>query len=109
MTTWLAECVTFPFPTPAGGGYSSTTDISQLEVAQLKSNWKAQYAVRDDTLVQKLCHTLDNILGDTILPCDPEELLLIFGHHLQFRYGSQELEDLEWSTNTNEAKVVRVS
>jgi hypothetical protein len=38
--------------------------------------WKAKYAVRDDTLVRKLCGSLKNILGDTALSADSEEALL---------------------------------
>jgi hypothetical protein len=38
---------------------------SDMEVGLLAREWKAQYDVRDETLVQKLCETLENILGDT--------------------------------------------
>jgi hypothetical protein len=112
MTTWqefLVEHAKFPFPsldkvTPDGHG---TTDISLVEAGLLAPEWKAQYAVRDEDLLQKLCQTLDDILGDTYLldGCE-DRLLKLFGGRLQFRtIGQQEWENSEWSVNNDEAKV----
>jgi len=58
-------------------------------------------------MIQKRCHTLENILRDTLLPDGCEgQLLLLFGRHLQFRpIGKQELEDEDWSGNESEVKV----
>ncbi|KAH9080461.1 hypothetical protein EDB83DRAFT_2548114 [Lactarius deliciosus] len=39
-----------------------------MDVGNVAPEWRAKYAVPDETLVQKLCKTLDNILGDTVLP-----------------------------------------
>jgi len=57
--------------------------------------------VRDDTLVQKLCHTLRNILGDTLLAADTEShLLASFSPNLEFVRGRALRA---WSTNLSEA------
>jgi hypothetical protein len=92
---FLVEHAKFPSPHPVEDGSVSTTDVSDVEVGLLEREWKAQYAVRDETLVQKHCHTLENILGDTPLPDDSEgQLLLSFGRCLQFRtIGRREVED----------------
>ena len=72
---------TFPFPScdenrsivgHGGGGHG--TDISQMEVGLLEE-WKAGCAVRDNTLVQKLCRTLENILGDISLAVEDDDSL----------------------------------
>jgi hypothetical protein len=110
MTTWrdfLVEHAKFPFPHPVENGTVSTTDVSVLDVGLLEREWKAQYAVRDETLAQKLCHTLDYILGDTLLSDESEGLLLSnFGRRLQFRaYSGRELEDTDWSMNESEVTV----
>ena len=110
MTTWrefLVEHAKFPFPHPFEHGSVSTTDISDMEVGLLAQGWKAQYAVRDETLVQKLCQTLENILGDSLLPDGSEDQLLsIFGRRLQFRhFGMREVVFRGWSTNESESDV----
>ncbi len=110
MTTWggfLFEHAKFPFPQLVEDRYVGTTDISNFEVALLDTEWKAQYAVRDEALVHKLCQTLEDILGDTRLPDDSEDQLLsMFGRHLQFyTVGGLELEDEGWSTNGSESDV----
>ncbi|KAI9464522.1 hypothetical protein BJY52DRAFT_1145192 [Lactarius psammicola] len=107
MTTWrefLVEHAKFPFPRLVEDRSVDITDISNLEVGLLAREWKAQYAVRDETLVQKLCQTLENILGDTVLPDDFEDLLLsMFGRRLQFFHcGTREVEDRDWSSNGSE-------
>jgi hypothetical protein len=72
---FLLQHAKFPFPlhelrTP------DTTDISDFEVGLLEKEWKAKYAIRDAALVRKLCDTLQNILGDTVLAADIENRLL---------------------------------
>ena len=58
-----------------------------MEVGLLAREWKAQYAVRDETsLVQKLCETLENILGDTLTKWLGQRS----APHLQFRMGEVE-------------------
>ena len=52
-------------PQPNEGHLSAdTTDISLIEVPLVEREWKANHAVRDNTLVQKLCNTLETILGE---------------------------------------------
>jgi len=106
MTTWrgfLVEHAKFPFPHPVEDGYVGTADLSQFDVGLLNGPWRAQRAVRDETLVQKLCETLDNILQDTPLPANSEDqLLYMFGHHLQFPF---DVEDPGWSRNGNGSQV----
>ena len=110
MTTWrefLVEHAKFPYPQLVEGGSVGTADISDIELGLLAREWKAQYAVRDETLIQKLCQTLENILGDTLLPDDSEDQLLsMFGRHLQFSaFGMREVEDRKWATNGSESQV----
>jgi hypothetical protein len=61
---FLVEHAKFPFPHLGELQSGDTTDISELEVTLLESEWKAKQAVPDDALVQKLCHTLKDILGE---------------------------------------------
>ena len=107
MLKWhdfLVEHAKFPFPQPDEDEPIVTTDISQIEVGTLSREWKANHAVRDDTLVQKLCRTLENILGETLLPVDTESYLLA---RFLPRIQVDELgyQDSEWSTNPSEAQV----
>lgn len=44
---FLVEHALFPFPPPDLGQHASTTDISEMEVAQLEEDWKAMYALPD--------------------------------------------------------------
>jgi len=102
---FLVEHAKFPFP-PVGEIRRTvdTTDISYFEVGLLARNWKAKHAVRDNSLVQKLCDSLQNILGNTTLLADHEQpLLRFFSPQLEFCeiFG----QDEEWSTNPSEAKV----
>ena len=64
---FLVEPAMFPFPHPNEDQTTDTTDVSQFEVGMLDVEWKAWYAVRDDNLDQKLCQTLEDILGDVPL------------------------------------------
>jgi hypothetical protein len=101
---FLVEHAKFPFPPLDGHLSSSTTDISTLDVDLLETEWKAKLAVRDDTLVQKLCHALEDILGDAPLVEGAENYLLAsFSPRIQFdELGG---EDRDWSTNFSEARV----
>ena len=80
----------------------STTDVSQLEVGLLERGWKAEHAVRDDTLVQKLCQTLEDILGDTPLASGAGNFLLAsFSPRLQVDERGREIK--AWHKNPSEA------
>ena len=104
---FLVEHAEFPFPQPNEGPSAGTTDISLIEVPLLEREWKANYAVRDNILVQKLCSTLENIPGDTLLAVDAENHLLSrFSPRIQF--GALGRQDLDWRTNPSEC-YVRVS
>jgi len=101
---FLVEHAKFPFPTLNEKLSASTTDISALEVELLEIEWKAKLAVRDDTLVQKCCNTLEGILGDAPLAEGAEDFLLeSFSPRIQFNKRGG--EDKDWSTNPNEASV----
>ena len=62
MHDFLVEYAKFPFPRLVEDKTFTTTDISMIEVGLLEAKWKANHAVRDNALVQKLCTTLANIL-----------------------------------------------
>jgi len=98
------EHAKFPFPPLNEDLSSSTTDISTLDVNLLEIEWKAKLAVRDDTLVRKLCDALEDILGDAPLGERAENYLLaIFSPRIQFdELGG---EDSDWSMNSSEAHV----
>jgi hypothetical protein len=100
---FLVEHAKFPFPDPVDDRTVGTTDISEFEVGLLKREWKTVRAVRDDTLVQKLCRALNNILEDTPLVADAEDFLLAsFVPRLQFERGR---ENREWKRNSSKAHV----
>jgi hypothetical protein len=100
---FLVEHARFPFPLPDELQTTDTTDVSDFEVGLLESVWKAKYAVRDDALLQNLCDSLQNILGDTALSVDSEKYLLAnFSPRLESdEYG----EDEEWLTNPSKVQV----
>jgi hypothetical protein len=101
---FLVKHAMFPFPEPDDTKSVVSTDISELEVGLLGKGWKAGHAVRDDTLVQKLCDVLQDILGDTALPPGAENhLLSFFSPKLGVTFAG-EVED-EWLMNPNEAHV----
>ena len=104
---FLVEHAKFPFPPTGGLGSVSTTDISDFEVGLLEKEWKANHAVRDDTLVHKLCNTLENITGDTLLTGEHEtRLLRRFSPKLEgYDDPDWDEDDQEWSENQNEAHV----
>ncbi|KAH9964387.1 hypothetical protein BGW80DRAFT_1438550 [Lactifluus volemus] len=102
---FLVEHAKFPFPALNDHLSSSTTDISTFEADFLEKKnpeWKAKLAVRDDTLVQKLCDTLEGILGDApLVESGKDYLLESFSPRIQFDRRGREDED--WSTNSSEA------
>jgi hypothetical protein len=101
---FLVEHAKFPFPPLNDDPSSSTTDISTLDVNLLEIEWKVKLAVRDDTLVQKLCGALEAILGDAPLAEGAENYLLAsFSPRIQFDERGREDED--WSTNSSETHV----
>ncbi|KAF8704494.1 hypothetical protein AX14_013942 [Amanita brunnescens Koide BX004] len=98
----LVEHATFPFPQPNEDLSTSSADISPLEVPLLEEEWKAKHAVRDDTLVQKLCNTLKNILGGTSLTVDTEnQFLSVFSPRIQ-QVGPFGQQRPLWRVNPNE-------
>jgi hypothetical protein len=101
---FFVEHAKFPFPPPDEYRSAGTTDISQFEVASLKREWKAGHAVRDDTLVQKLCQALKDILGDTPLAAGAENYLLA-SFSPQLQVDERGGEDRTWATNLSEAQV----
>ena len=101
---FLVEHAKFPFPLPSEDCSVGTTDISALEVGLLKPEWKASHAVRDDNLVQKLCRTVEKILGDTTLTeASAQDLLANFAPSIQFKPDGR--EQREWRTNPSETHV----
>jgi hypothetical protein len=101
---FLVEHAKFPFPALDERLSSGTTDISSLDVNLLEKDWKAKIAVRDNTLVQKLCDTLERILGDAPLAERVKDYLLTsFSPKIQF--DECDGEDEDWSTNSNKADV----
>ena len=104
MHDFLAEHANFPFPQHSEGPSVGTTDVSMNEILLLKREWKANHAARDNTLFQKLCNTLENILGDTLLDVNAEnQLLSRFLPMIQF--GVLDRQDLDWETNPSESHV----
>jgi hypothetical protein len=80
---FLVEHAKLPFPPLNEDLSSNTTDISVLDVGLLEIERKAKLAVRDDTLVQKLCDTLQDILGDAPLT-DPIKNYLLASFRPKF-------------------------
>lgn len=61
LRDFIVEYAKFPFPLPDElRTIGNTTDISDPEVGS-ECVWNAKYAVRDDTLVQKPCDSLQDI------------------------------------------------
>ena len=101
---FLVEHAKFPFPPHSGKLSSGSTDISTLDVDLLETEWKAKLAVRDDTLVQKLCRALEDILGDAPLAEGAENYLLAsFSPRIQVDELGR--EDRDWSSNSSEPHV----
>ena len=95
---FLAEHAKFPFPKHYEYQNASSTLPSILEVSQVDPKWKAKYAICDNALAQKLCGTLDSILGDAVLSKGAQENLLK-------RFGSAKSDIDEWVFNETEAQV----
>lgn len=106
LQDFLVEHAKFPFPLLAEGGSFDITDISHLDVGLLTQEWKTQEAVRDETLILRLCKTLEDIIGDTPLPDGTEDpLRSILGITFNSLAFSIEHEDLDWFTNESERQV----
>jgi len=102
---FLVKHAMFPFPFPDEAGSAGSTDISAIEVGLLEKEWKALHAVRDDTLVQELCHTLQGILGVKTLPAAARNhLLTVFSPKLEVDAFTK-MRYADWSKNPNEAHV----
>jgi hypothetical protein len=102
---FLEEHAKFPFPPLPQFDPSrtvSTTDVSQIEVASLQREWKAQRAVRDGQLFQKLCDTLENILDDAPLDAVAENYLLRSFLPLA-QVDERGMTVAEWLDNPNES------
>ena len=114
MTKWrefLAEHAKFPFPDVVENGEVNTTNLSPFDVGLLAPEWMAQYAVRDENLIHKLCRCLEDMVRDKNIPDEVEEQLLqFFGNHLlscTMRSG-QEIVDSRWSMTNDGAYHVRI-
>ena len=104
LHNFLVERAKFPFLPLDGHLSSSITDISIFKVDLLETEWKAKVAVRDDTLVQKLCDALEVILRDAPLGEGAENYLLAsFSPRIQVDELGR--EDMDWSTKSNERHV----
>jgi hypothetical protein len=100
---FLVEHAKFPFPEPDVTKTVGSTDISVIEVGRLGKRWKAGHAVRDDTLAQKLCDVLQDILGDMVLPAEDEnDLLPFFSPRLGVSHG---MIMGDWMDNPNKSHV----
>ena len=106
LQDFLVEHAMFPFPQPDHDEYrtAGTTNVSQFEVAMLEREWKAGHAVRDDTLVQKLCQALEDILEDTPLEAGAENYLLEKFSH-QLKVDERGTENEAWDMNPSETQV----
>jgi hypothetical protein len=100
---FLVEHAKFPFPLPDELESPSPTNISSFEIGILEREWKATHALRDDYLLQNLCDSLQNILGDAVLEADAQgHLLGCFSPRLQSIFRGV---DEDWSSNPSEAHV----
>src|SRR5260370_20436625 len=66
---FLVEHAKFPCPLIlTGNTTTSSTDVKDsAEVERVQDDWKARHAVRNNSLVRKLCDALESILGQTPL------------------------------------------
>ena len=99
---FLEQRAKFPFPDTGAIRSAGTTDISNFSL--LEEQWKARHAVRDEKLVQKLCLTLKNILGDTYLTVDAENYLL-GSFSPQMELDQLGRRDPDWLTNPSKVRV----
>ena len=108
MRDFLVQHAKFPSPQLDEGRAVITTDIiSPFEVALLPEDWKANHAVRDNTLVLNLCNALDSILGDAPLAADDKNKLLA-GFSPRVQLGDFDQEDPKWEANPSEAHARRL-
>lgn len=105
---FLAHQEVFPFPDMSEDRYANSADISFYEASHLAPEWKAEFAVQDETLIQKLCDTLDGIMGDTLLSSDSERVLLSsFGRRLECRTVSG--REVNWAAkNDSEFQISKI-
>lgn len=65
---FLKDKAKFPFPPSEPGSASmSSPKITRKDILKLRGRWKATHAIRDPHLFDKLCHTLETILGNKLL------------------------------------------
>ncbi|KAH8111575.1 hypothetical protein DFH11DRAFT_1791681 [Phellopilus nigrolimitatus] len=96
----LEESAVFPFPMSDSTQSCNLTEPSLFEAGRPDAKWKAARAIRDVKLVDALCSTLDDILGDKRLSASEEiELLACFAPKLD----SHE-KNMIWKDNLSEAK-----
>ena len=98
----------FPFPELVGTRSINSTDISPFDVGLINAEWKAKHAVRDNSLNQKLCSVLQDILGDQVLPAASEKFLLpAFSPKLGLVEvpGMPGVPDRDWLKNPSETRV----
>ncbi|KIL54825.1 hypothetical protein M378DRAFT_91869 [Amanita muscaria Koide BX008] len=99
---FLLEHAKFPFPHPDELLTADATDISEIEIGLLEREWKAKHAVRDDSLIQKLCRSLEKTLGDTPLTAGSEDYFLeSFWPLLQVDQSGT--RNREWNKNASKA------
>jgi hypothetical protein len=99
---FLVEHAKFPFPVLDESQSIYATHVSDFEGGILERQWKAKYAVRDNALVQKLCDSLQKILGDAILAPDSENSLL---ENVSPRLQYDRLFDEKVSCSANRSEV----
>jgi len=82
---FLVEHATFPSPQPNEGLSAGlgTTDISAIEVPLLEREWKANHAVRDNTLVQNFA-ILSRTSSETLFCQRMTEINSYCGFHLGY-------------------------
>ena len=105
---FLVEHAMFPFPELVGTRSINSTDISPFDVGLINAEWKAKHAVRDNSLNQKLCSVLQDILGDQVLPAATENFLLpAFSPKLGLVEvpGMPGVPDRDWLKNPSEIRV----
>lgn len=102
---FLVERAMFPFPVPDENKSTGHIEIHVTDVERLDAKWKATHAVRDDTLVPKLCHALQDILRDMELSAVAENHLLgLFSSQLEVNRFSGRT-DSRWLVNPHEVHV----
>ncbi|KAI9446260.1 hypothetical protein H4582DRAFT_543296 [Lactarius indigo] len=104
LHAFLFEHAKFSFPVPARGGHANSADISCVGLSALAPEWKAQYAIRDETFIQKFCQALEDIVGDALVPGHlQDQLLSKLGDRLRFPVIGDQEEDPEWTQDRTES------